>query len=402
MKTTDIFHFSWQSIERTPHRTLLMLLAMAIGVAAVVTLTGLGEAARRYVTSEFASLGTNLVIVLPGKSDTTGGALNASFGGTTRDLTIEDAFATTRHSSVVRVAPLVIGAASVQHAGLEREAPIYGTSSDILEIRQWRMQSGQFLPQGNWSSAVSVCVIGKTIQKELFGDETAVGQWIRIGERRFRVIGVLGSAGRSLGMDSEEIVIVPVASAMVLFNTQSLFRIMVEAVSRDTVETVKTFVTETIKLRHHGEEDVTVVTQDAVLETFDDIFTALTLTVGGIAAISLAVAGVLIMNVMLVSVAQRTAEVGLLKALGAAPRQIIAFFLAEAALLSLIGSFIGLGFGLGTAAVVTKLFPGIVMTPPVWVVLAGVLVAVGTGLGFGITPARRAARLDPVLALADR
>jgi len=197
-------------------------------------------------------------------------------------------------------------------------------------------------------------------------------------------------------------VTVPVASAMALFDTQSMFRVLVEASSRDAVPRVRDFVLETITMRHHGEEDVTVITQDAVLETFDEIFTVLTMTIAGIAAISLAVAGVLIMNVMLVAVSQRTSEVGLLKALGAAPAAIVRLFLTEAALLSLFGAGIGLGVGLGGAWVASELYPALTMKPPLWSMFAAVGIALVTGIVFGILPARRAAALDPVVALAKR
>lgn len=400
MRGTDTIRYAFQSIERAPSRTALMLLAMAIGVAAVVLLTGLGEAARRYVTDEFASLGTSLVIVLPGKSETSGGTFGASWGGTTRDLTIDDAFALTFNSNVSRVAPMIIGAAGIQYGGLEREVPVFGTTNEMLAIRHWQMAKGQFLPPGDWSHGTPICVIGRKIESELFAQEPAIGRWLRIGDSRFRVIGVLGSEGRSIGVNAEDTVIVPVASAMSLFNTESMFRILVESASPESIESVKKFASDTIKARHHGEEDVTVITQDAVLDTFDQIFNALTFTVGGIGAISLAVAGILIMNVMLVAVAQRTGEIGLLKAVGAAPRQIVLLFLTEAALLSLFGATIGLGIGLSGAWVVVKLYPTLNMTPPAWAIVAGFVTAIATGIGFGIMPARRAAALDPVTALA--
>jgi putative ABC transport system permease protein len=400
MRILDAVRFSLHSIERTPGRTALTLLAMGIGVAAVIILTGLGEAARRYVVDEFASLGTNLVIVMPGRSETTGGMLTAGFGSTTRDLTVDDAFALTRSPQVVRVAPIVIGAACVQHAGLEREVPIFGTTTDMLTIRRWQVSDGQFLPKTDWSRSSPVAVIGAKVKSELFRTGTAVGSFLRIGEQRFRVIGVLTPEGRSIGVDTEELVIVPVAAAMSLFDTQSMFRVLIEAHSRESLPAVKDFVRRSIRARHRGEEDVTVITQDAVLDTFDQIFTALTLAVGGIAGISLAVAGVLIMNVMLVSVSQRTNEVGVLKAIGATPAQITTLFLAEAALLSLFGALLGLGLGLGGGWLAMWFQPALNMTPPVWAIAAGVGMALATGLVFGITPARRAARLDPVLALA--
>lgn len=402
MKPVDVLRFSFHAIERTPARTGLILIAMAIGVAAVVLLTGFGEAARRFVTQEFASLGTNLVVVLPGKAETTGGTLTASYGGTIRDLTVEDAAALRQHHGIAAVAPLVVGAAAVQHAGLVRDAPVFGTTREMLRLHRWRMGAGQFLPDTPWTHAVSVCVIGARIKKELFGESRAVGEWVRIGDSRFRVIGVLAAHGRSMGIDTEETVLIPVGSAMQLFNTQSLFRILIEAKTREMVPAVKAFAQTTTIARHRGEEDITVVTQDAVLDTFDEIFDMLTMSVAGIASISLAVSGILIMNVMLVAVAQRTNEVGVLKAIGAAPRQIVLLFLAEAALLSIFGAFAGLALGMAGGWALTQIYPTLNMLPPLWAIVTGIGVAICTGLLFGILPARRAARLDTILALSKR
>ncbi|NOX43015.1 MAG: ABC transporter permease, partial [Gammaproteobacteria bacterium] len=317
MRINDTLKFSLGTFRGSRARTLLMLLAMSIGVTSVIALTALGEGARRYVTDEFSSLGTNLLIVLPGRTETTGGSPSMFIGETPRELTLGDAQALLRHSEIKRVAPLNIGSAPVSWKQREREAPVIGTTADFLVIRRWEMAQGDFLPTGDPDSASSVCVIGQKIRKELFGANSALGEWIRIGDRRFRVIGVLKSEGRSIGIDSQELVIIPVASAQALFNTSSLFRIFVETKARDDLSRVEELVIRIIKERHQGEEDVTVVSQNAVLASFDKIFNALTLTVAGIASVSLAVAGVLIMNVMLVSVSQRTPEIGLLKALGA-------------------------------------------------------------------------------------
>jgi putative ABC transport system permease protein len=201
-------------------------------------------------------------------------------------------------------------------------------------------------------------------------------------------------------MDMEDMAIVPVASAQMLFNTESLPRVLVEAKSRESTLAAKADVERILMERHQGERDVTVVTQDAVLSTFDNVLQALTMTVAGIAAISLAVAGILIMNVMLVAVAQRTTEIGLLKALGAAPAQIERMFLVEASLLSMIGSSLGLLLGLVVAWAGRQAYPDIPFSPPWWALLAAILVAVLAGLIFGVMPARRAARLDAVDALA--
>jgi putative ABC transport system permease protein len=402
MKLNDIIVFSFSGLRGNRARTALTLLAMAIGVAAVVVLTSLGEAARRYVTGEFASLGTHLVIVLPGRTETAGAGPSMMVGETTRDLTIEDALALTRNPAVRRIAPINVGSAPVSWHGLEREVAILGSTSDMLEIRHWEMSRGRFLPPEDPSRASSVCVIGTKVKQELFGNQQALGEWVRIGERRFRVIGILATKGRSIGVDVQDLVIIPVAAAQMLFNTPSLFRILVEVRSREEIPRVKDFVTNTLRKRHQGEEDVTVITQDAVLATFDKIFRALTLTVAGIAAISLAVAGILIMNVMLISVAQRTTEIGLLKALGASRKVIITVFITEAGMLSLLGALAGLAIGEAGSWVLGKIYPVLPLGAPVWAIAAALGVAMVTGLLFGVLPARRAAALDPVQALSRR
>jgi len=402
LHSPDIAWFSWGALRGYPARTVLMLVAMAIGVAAVVILTSLGEGARRYVTNEFASLGTNLVIVFPGRSETAGFNPSTMMGETPRDLTLNDALALTRSYSVRRIAPINVGSSDVSWRERSRETVIIGTSHQMLPIRHWDMAQGQFLPAGELDRATPVAVIGTKIRNELFGASRALGEWIRIGDRRFRVIGVLASEGRSIGVDVQEIVIITVASAQQLFNTTSLFRILVEAKSRSAIEPAKRYIIDTLQDRHQGQKDVTVITQDAVLATFDRILGALTYAVAGIAAISLAVAGILIMNVMLVAVSQRTAEIGLLKALGASPRQIVILILSEALLLSILGALLGLLLGQIGSLVIRQAFPVLPAFSPVWAVVAALLVAVVTGVVFSLMPARRAARLDAVLALSKR
>jgi putative ABC transport system permease protein len=402
MKARDLLHLATESLARARMRSLMMLIAMAIGVASVVVLTSLGEGARRYVTGEFRSLGTDLLIVLPGRSETTGIQPGMFAGETPRDLTLGDARALLRLPDVERIAPLVIGSAPVSAGVLSREVPVIGTNSDFMPIRNLRVAQGDFLPPGELDRDMAVCVIGSKVRAELFPRGGGLGQAVRIGERRFRVIGILGDSGRAIGFDLQELVLVPVSAAQQLFNTESLFRILVQARDRDAMRRVQAAVRATLMQRHQGEEDVTVITQDAVLATFDRIFTALTLTLAGIASISLAVAGILIMNVMLVAVSQRTAEVGLLKAIGARQGQITAIFLAEAILLSIAGAGAGLMLGYAASWVVGRIYPSLPVGAPVWAVVMAVCIAVASGVVFGLLPARRAARLDPVAALSGR
>jgi putative ABC transport system permease protein len=402
MKPGDILSFSIGSLRASPTRTLLMMLAMSIGVAAVVVLTALGEGARRYVVNQFASLGSNLVIVLPGRTETAGVSPGMLLGQIPRELTLDDAEALLRSPSIRRIAPLTVGTATLSRDALNREVVVLGSTSELLEVRHMHLGVGKFLPVGDMHDAASVCVIGARIKHELFGTGSAIGQWVRLGDRRFRVIGVLASQGESMGFNTDEIVIVPVASAHQLFNISGLFRILVEARNRDVIDETRRDAEQILFQRHNGEKDVTVITQDAVLATFDRILTALTVAVGAIAAISLAVAGVLIMNVMLIAVAQRVREIGLLKALGAPGRQIRTLFFAEATLLSISGSAIGLMLGYAGSAVIRSVYPDFPVTPPWWAVIAACVTALSAGISFSVWPARRAAKLDPVAALAGR
>jgi putative ABC transport system permease protein len=404
MKARDVTLMSLHALRRYPLRTAMLLTAIAIGVAAVVTLTAVGEGARRYVTGQFSSLGTELLIVLPGRAETAGGGSIQGLlvGETARELTLQDTLALTRSPRVRRVTPLVLGAGTASSGARERDITVLGTAAAMLDIQHWVMGSGRFLPEADLDTAQPVCVLGDTVADELFAGRSPVGEWLRIGDARCRVLGVLAEQGLAGGFDVDETVIMPVASAQQIFNTSAVFRILVEAIDRDAVAAARRDIVEIIKTRHAGEEDVTVVTQDALVATFDTIFNMITAGLAAIAAISLVVAGVLIMNVMLVAVTQRTGEIGLLKAVGARNRQIIALFLTEAACLSLLGACVGLALGLGGIGLMKLLFPVLDFAAPLWASASAVGVAILSGLVFGILPARRAAALDPVNALSQR
>jgi putative ABC transport system permease protein len=403
VRVVDVTALALQALRRYPLRTAMLLIAIAIGVAAVVTLTAVGEGARRYVTGQFSELGTQLLIVLPGKAETAGSGIQGLLvGETARELTLDDTIAIGRSPRIRQVTPLVIGAGTASWRARERDITVLGTSAPMLEIQHWRMQSGRFLPPGDLDVASPVCVAGSVVAAELFREETPLGQWLRIGDSRCRVVGVLAEQGLAGGFNVDETVILPVANAQQIFNTSSVFRVLVEAVGRDAIEPAKQDIIQIIKTRHAGEEDITVITQDALVSTFDSIFEMITAGLAAIAAISLVVAGVLIMNVMLVAVSQRTAEIGLLKAVGARRRQIIALFLTEAACLSLLGAAAGISVGMLSTWLMRLAFPILDFRAPLWASLSAVAIAIVSGLLFGILPARRAARLDPVDALMKR
>ena len=402
MRPADVLRFAAGSATGSPLRTFLMVLAMSIGVAAVVMLTALGDGARLYVVNEFSSLGSNLVIVLPGRSETGGFNPANAITGTPRDLTVGDAQAIARAPSVLRTAPLTIGTSEASYGGKLRDATVVGTTADYFLIRGLTVAQGRILPAGDMGLSSSVAILGAKVREELFGAEPAVGRMIRVGDRRYRVIGVLAQSGQGLGMNADEVIVLPVSAAQAMFNTNTLFRILVEAKGRDAILTAKDEAAAIIKARHDNEEDVTVITQDAVLATFDRILGVLTYGVAGIAGVSLAVAGILVMNVMLVAVTQRTGEIGLMKALGAPGHTIRNAFLTEAALLSAAGAVLGYLIGEGGAFALRLVFPTLPAYAPAWAVIAALATALITGLLFGVMPANRAARMDPVQALAKR
>lgn len=400
MTLNDTLLLSLRAVTSYRVRSLLIILAMALGVAAVVMLTALGDGARRYVVNQFSSIGTNLIAVMPGRAETSGAFLGATMGRTPRDLTLKDAQLIGRLPQVRRYAPLNVGVAELSAAKRLRDVTVLGSTADLIPIRHMNLAQGSFLAHDSEHSAQ--IVLGAKLAEEFFPTSNAIGQRIRLDENRFLVTGVLALQGETMGYNTDEIVIIPIDYAQSLFNTTSLFRILVEARSHSDIPSAKEAIHDTLKKSHDGEEDVTIITQDAVLDTFDRILHALTLAVAGIAAISLAVAGILIMNVMLVAISQRTPEIGLLKAIGADAADIRHLFFAEALWLSLAGTIIGFLLGQFGSLLLRLAYPQLPAWAPVWAIIAGVIVALITGILASLLPSSRAARLDPVQALSKK
>jgi putative ABC transport system permease protein len=397
----DLIRLALEALRLHRLRTALTLLGIMVGVVAVLVLTALGEGARRYVVQEFSGMGTGILIVIPGKVETQGSG--PVMGGTTRDLTVADADALPRRCPAVRrVAPVSFGSSSFEYGGRSRQIPVIGSSPELLTIRNLGIAVGRFISPGDLSRGERVAVIGRTVQREVFRGENPLGKAVRLGGVRLRVVGVLARKGRSLGFDMDDVVIVPVDTAMRMFNQSSLFRMLVQAPSPAEVEVAERQVTAVLRERHDGDEDFTVITQGAMLDTFRSVLGTLTAALAGIAAISLGVAGIGIMNVMLVSVSERTREIGLLKAVGVTARQIVSIFLLEAAAISTAGGLLGLAFGFGGGRILRRLISGFPVQPPVWAVVAALALSLVVGVVFGILPARRAARLDPIAALTRR
>ncbi len=401
MRRGDLVTLALETLRLHRLRTGLTLAAIAVGVTAVLLLTALGDAAKAYVVREFAGVGTNLVIVVPGKVETSGGM--PAFGGSTRDLTLEDCDAIARQSPAVReVAPFSLGTGAIEYRERSRDVRVIGTTAPFLDLRKLTLATGQFLPPGDPRQGDRVVVLGQKVARELFQGENPLGRPVRIAQWRFRVIGVLGPKGTSVGIDYDDLIIVPVSVGLKMFNQTGLFRIMVEAAAPEAVPPALEQVRAVLVHRHDDDEDFTLITQDALLKTFSAVIDALTAGLAGIAAISLAVAGIGIMNVMLVSVSERTGEVGLLKALGARRRQILDVFLAEAVMLSTGGAAVGVVVGVVIILIAAGLWPFIPLRPSAgWIALV-ITLALAAGVSFGLMPARRAARLDAAEALRGR
>lgn len=399
MRPADLLTFSVQTLLRQRFRGVMILIAMGLGVAAVMILTALGEGARGYVMNEFASIGSNVLAMFPGRQETTGG-MPPPMGAAARDITLDEAFMLQRRvSSIDDVAPLIIGSARVSFGERAREVTVLGTTAAMVDIRHLSIAQGRNISGGDFRVASGEAIIGEKLKKELFEARSPIGEFIRIGDSRFRVVGLLSGRGDAMGMDMSDAAIVPVAAAQRLFNVSGLFRVLIELRPGASVADAKTRIEATMRDFHQGELDITVISPDSMLATFNSILIALTLAIGAIGAISLFVAGILIMNVMLITVSQRTREIGLLKALGASSADILRVFLTEAMLLTGAGALVGVIFGLVVVKTARALIPTVPFDAPAWAIAAAVITALLTGLGFSWLPARRASRLQPVDAL---
>ncbi len=397
IRTQDMLLFSSGALRAYPLRSSLSMLGIAIGVAAVVLLTSIGEGTREYILDQFTQFGTTTIAINPGKTETVG--IPGVLGGTTHKLTIADAVAIERLSITEHVAPLTIGQGRVEAAGRGRDVYVYGATSEMPFVLKFGVMRGSFLPPGDPRRGGSVAVLGPKLKFELFGEENALGKFVRIAGHRVRVIGIMQPKGRVLGFDIDDAAYVPLATGMRMFNLDELLEIDVTyAHERQTdlvVEQVRTLLTE----RHGGNEDFTLTTQTAMIETFGKVMNVVTMTVSAIAGISLLVGAIGILTMMWITVGERVSEIGLLRALGATTGAIQRIFLLEAAMLTCLGGMIGMATGLGIAMLLRDLIPGLPIQTPIRYLLAAMAMSIAVGLLSGIAPARRAAALLPVEAL---
>lgn len=377
-------------------RSLLTGLGIAVGIAAVVLLTSIGEGVQRFVMQEFTQFGTNLIAVSPGKTQTFG--LSGAMISNVRPLSLEDAASLERIAGVEAVVPFVQGNAEVEANGRTRRTAVFGTGAAVPAVWQIAPSLGRFLPDDEPRRARPFAVLGSTLRSELFADRSPLGERLRIGSETYRIIGVMEPKGQMLGFDLDDSVYIPVGRAMAMFDRESLMEVNLLYGSGLDSEILANAIRRQLVARH-GSEDFTIVTQDQMLEVLGSVLGVLTLAVAALGAISLLVGGIGILTIMTIAVSERTAEVGLLRALGAGRRQVIGLFLGEAMVLATIGGVVGLLLGGLGAWLLGLIVPGLPIRLAWGYVAASLLGATLIGLAAGVAPALRAAALDPVEAL---
>lgn len=396
MGALDRLLFCWSALREHALRTALSMLGIAVGVAAVVLLTSVGEGARTFVAAQFSQFGANLLQVTPGRTET--GGIPGVLGGSTRKLTLADARALERVHGVAAVLPTIVGQGAVEVGDRARDVYVLGTTPAAPEVWRMPVRRGSFLSADEASRAGAGAVLGPKLARELFDERDPLGQWVRIAGARLRVVGIMESKGEMLAFDLDDMAYVDLATSMRLFNTDELSEIDVEFAPHVGADAVVDGVTRVLTERH-GREDFTVLTQAAMLETFDSVLRAVTLAVAAIGGVSLLVGAIGVLTILWIAVGERTHEIGLLRAIGASQGEILSIFLLEASLLAGLGGAVGLGLAYAASAALQALVPALPIEHSLGFALAGLATSVVTGLLAGAAPARRAAALDPIDAL---
>ena len=402
MRFLEILRISFDALLRNKMRSLLTMLGIIIGVGAVIAMVAIGQGAQVSVDAQISSLGTNVLMIFPG-STTRGGVMTGAGSGTT--LTEEDGQAIKEQCPAVAYAsPLLRGGAQVVYGDVNWSTAMQGGSPDFFAIRDWRIEQGELFTDQDVRAATKVCLLGRTVVQQLFEDENPLGQTIRIRNIPFRVVGTLKSKGQNMmGQDQDDIILIPYTTLQKrLVGTTRSWGFIVSARSKQQILEAQDEITQLLRGRHKlgatEDNDFTIRSQTEIAEASSATSKIMTTLLASIASVSLIVGGIGIMNIMLVSVTERTREIGVRMSIGARKHDILAQFLMEAIVLSLLGGLIGIGLGIFGSNLVSSIagWPTFVTTNSIFL---AVIFSTAVGVFFGYYPARKASLLNPIEAL---
>lgn len=397
----ESFLMAWASLIANKLRSLLTMLGIIIGVAAVIALVSIGNGVKQDIEDSISSLGSNLLVVLPGAPRTPGAR---SSQGSMKSLKISDYEAIAKLEGVKAASPMTNGSYVVIYQNKNWTTSVAGVNFNFQDVNNWTMTSGRFFSDKNVQNRERVAVVGQTVVKNLFTDEDPVGKEIRVKNIPFRVIGVLKSKGNgTMGNDQDDTVLIPYTTSMErVEGIDYLRRVYVVAKDDGGIDRLQADIENLLRVRHNIKDtnldDFNIQNMKSIMETVAQTTGTFTLFLGAVAAISLVVGGIGIMNIMLVSVTERTREIGVRKALGATYSVIVTQFLIEAVVISLMGGFIGIAFGIGASKVI-GMVSGMSTIVSVPTIIMSFAFSMAIGLIFGIYPARKAAKLNPIDAL---
>lgn len=393
---SDLLKLALRSIWSQKQRSFLTALGLIIGIAAVVILTSIGRGIHHFVLSEFTQFGTHLIAVYPGKTTTFG--VSGATISTVRPLTTADADSLKSLEQILAVMPVIQGNALIEAGAKQRRANVIGVGAALPKVWQVKVSSGRFLPDDSQDNPRAFAILGSKMQQELFGNGSSLGQRIRIGNDRFRVLGVMEAKGQMLGFDLDDTVYIPSGKAMEMFDRQGLMEIDVlyssEADSARVEQSIKRRL-----IARHGAEDFNLITQNQMLEKMDSVLSVLTMAVAALGSISLLVGSVGILTIMTIAVSERVTEIGLLRAIGAERQVIFKLFLSEAVILSVLGGAGGVVLGVTLVRLVGAFVPALPLQLAWNYISVAFLISVMIGIAAGVMPAIKAARLNPLQAL---
>jgi putative ABC transport system permease protein len=395
MRAVDSLRWILRALGSSRVRSLLTATGIAIGICAVTLLTSIGEGIRLYLLESFSQFGTRIVAVTPGRAETMGAA---GLLATVRPLSLEDAQALGTLPHVEAVVPVVQGTSKIEAGRYQRDTDVYAVGPDMAEAWRFRVAQGRFLPDEGLQGSRYFTVLGSKVKTELFQARNALGEFVRIGGSRFQVIGVMAPKGQLLGFDLDDAIYVPADIGLSMFNREGLMEIDVVFRASTTSRHISQRVRELL-VQRHGDEDFTLFTQEDMLATLNKILNMLKFAIGAIGGVALVVGGVGVLTIMSSALAERTEEIGLLRALGCTRRQVLLLFLGEAVLLAALGGALGLAAVLALVLLARAVLPGLPVAIEPLYMLASLALSCGIGLLAGIVPALNAANLDPIDAL---